>query len=154
MHGDDSDDEPILFHEICMGQKEALAQLKSKLRVLCFALLSFYLVDIALLENALLCFALFSTLYKESGASYLLLWNPRNGFSSSWVLVVTTEGIIPPQTSWYQNCHPREKSSKVFTTCMLCKTKGFLCCPHVVCHQMLRLKSLYTSRTAAKELHI
>ncbi len=37
-----------------MGQREALAQLKSKLRVLC--LLSFYLVDIALLENALLCF--------------------------------------------------------------------------------------------------
>ncbi len=37
MHGDDSDDEPIYFHEICMGQREALAELKSKLRVLCFA---------------------------------------------------------------------------------------------------------------------
>jgi hypothetical protein len=51
MHGDDSGDEPIYFHEICMGQREALAQLKSKLRVLCFALLSTLLI--------LLCFVFY-----------------------------------------------------------------------------------------------
>jgi hypothetical protein len=26
-------------------------------------------------------------------------------------------------SSWNQNCHPTEKSSKLCTTCMLCKTK-------------------------------
>lgn len=102
-----------------MGQREALAQLKSKLRVLC--LLSFYLVDIALLENALLCF-LPCRKNLELHISYFEILEMGSLLPGSWWWPL--KGSSPHRLSyWYQNCHPREKSSKLCTTCMLCKTK-------------------------------
>jgi hypothetical protein len=84
-------------------------------------LLCFLSTLLILLCFALLCFV-FCRKNLELHISYFEILEMGSLLPGSWWWPLKGSPLHR-LSSWYQNCHPREKCSKLCTTCVLCKTE-------------------------------